>query len=86
MFGTSALLRRIEALEARVRAQTEVIDALCEKAGIDPVAADPMAHLDDAEQELVRLGKPIEAMKHHRRRTGSSLAEAKRAVDDASRR
>ncbi len=53
--------------------------------GIDPVALDPMGQLDADELGLARAGKNIQAIKHHRERTGSSLLQAKEAVDRAPR-
>jgi len=47
----------------------------------DPrVAAPP---LDAAESDLVASGRPLEAIRAYRRRTGASLADAKAAVDRA---
>ncbi len=51
--------------------------------GIDPVVVDPMGQLDAEELALVRAGETIHAIKHHRERTGSSLLQAKEAVDRA---
>ncbi len=58
---------------------------MAQQLGIDPAANDPMGQLDAEELNLVRGGKVIHAIKHHRERTGSSLLEAKEAVDRAPR-
>lgn len=56
---------------------------MAEQLGIDPAVADPMGHLDAEELSLVRDAKPIPAIKHHRERTGSTLLQAKEAIDRA---
>lgn len=84
MFGISGLRRQVAALEARVRRQGRAIDLLAREAGIDPATVDPEGHLSSEELALVREGKPIHAMKTYRERTGASLVEAKRVVDEAT--
>jgi len=81
VFGRGRAEERIDRLEERVREQERVIRVLCERAGIDPPAPDPLLSVDDEERSLVARGMPIRAIKHHRERTGSSLARAKRAID-----
>lgn len=49
----------------------------------DPRQAAALAPLDAAEAGLVASGRPLEAMRDYRRRTGASLADAKAAVDRA---
>ncbi|MGV8847572.1 hypothetical protein [Tessaracoccus sp.] len=44
-----------------------------------------MGRLDAEELHLVHAGELIHAIKHHRERTGSSLLQAKEAVDKAPR-
>lgn len=83
MFGLGTQAR-IARLESRVRTQQATIDLLCERAGISPRQADPLGTVDDEERRLIAAGKQIQAIKHHRERTGSSLIEAKQAVDAAS--
>ena len=80
----NALATRIAQLESQVRVQGEVIKAMAHELGIDPGAVDPLGQLDAEELEMVRAGKAIPAMKHHRERTGSSLLQAKEAVDRAT--
>lgn len=86
MFGSGQLRAQVDRLEERVRIQQEVINALCAKVGVDPVAVDPISQVDAAERALIVEGKPIQAIKHHRERTGSSLKQAKDAVDRAAGR
>lgn len=83
MFGMEQLRARIARLEAQVRVQGEAINVMARRLGIEPVAVDPISHLDPEELDLARTGKQIQAIKHHRKRTGSSLLEAKNAVDGA---
>ena len=85
MFGTGPLTSRIAQLEAQVRAQGEAINNMAQRLGSDPVVVDPMGRLDAEELNLVRAGRLIHAVKHHRERTGSSLLQAKQAVDRAPR-
>lgn len=84
MFG-GRQQQRLDRLEARIRSQDAVLRALCARVGIDPADLDPVSTLDEEERALLAEGKDIAAIKHHRQRTGSSLLEAKRAVDDAGR-
>jgi len=72
-------------LESQVRIQGEALNAIAQQLGIDPVVVDPIGQLDAEELSLVRAGKTIPAIKHHRVRTGSSLLQAKEAVDRAQR-
>ncbi len=81
MFGIEALTARISRLEGTVLRQQSVITELCRRLDIEPPAADPKQTLDVAELDLLAQGKKIEAIKHHRRRTGSGLLEAKEAVE-----
>ncbi len=81
MFGIEALTDRIARLEGTVRRQQSVITELCHRLGIEPPAADPTQTLDETELDLLAHGKKIEAIKHHRQRTGSGLLEAKEAVE-----
>lgn len=81
----SQLTTRIERLESQVRAQGEAINTMAQQLGIDPVAVDPIGQLDAEELNLVRAGKMIPAIKHHRERTGCSLLQAKDAADRAQR-
>ncbi len=85
LFGIGPLTTRIAQLESQVRAQGEAIKTMAQQLGIDPVAVDPMGQVDAEELNLVRAGKTIHAVKHHRERTGSSLLQAKEAVDRAPR-
>ncbi len=68
-----------------MRIQGETINVMAKRLGIDPLTVDPMGHLDPEELNLLCQGNLIQAMKHHRERTGSSLSEAKNAVDRATR-
>jgi len=72
-------------LDSQVRIQGEALNAMAQQLGIDPVVVDPIGQLDAEELSLVRAGKTIPAIKHHRVRTGSSLLQAKEAVDRAQR-
>ncbi len=83
LFGMGELERRVARLEGRVRVQDEVINQLCARLGIDPVAADPLGQVDTEERLLISQGKHIHAIKHHRERTGSTLRQAKEAIDRA---
>lgn len=55
---------------------------MAKQLGIDPVAVDPM-DLDAEEFALIADGRVVEAIKHHRERTGSSLLQSKQAADRA---
>ena len=81
MFGIENLTTRLSQLESQVQIQGEALNAMARQLGIDPVLVDQMGQLDAEELSLVRAGKPIPAIKHHRVRTGSSLLQAKEAVD-----
>lgn len=80
MLDLFTLAPRVARLERRVRAQDAVIAELARRAGLDVADVDPMRP-DDAERDLVARGRRIEAIKHHRERTGSGLAEAKAVID-----
>lgn len=56
---------------------------MAQQLGIDPIAVDLLGQLDAEEFNLVRTRKTIQAIKHHRERTGSSIVQAKEAVDRA---
>lgn len=86
MFVTTALLRRIARLEARVTAQDEAIRSLCAAVGVEPPETDPAEAVDDTERDLIAGGRIVQAIKHHREHTGSSLIDAKRAIDQATPR
>lgn len=77
MFASSG---RVGALERRVRRQEQIIRQLCEQLGVQPTDVDPMTP-DTTERNLVADGKHILAIKHHRERTGSTLLEAKEAIE-----
>ncbi|HIW28524.1 MAG TPA: hypothetical protein H9987_00740 [Candidatus Luteococcus avicola] len=81
MFGIEALTARISRLEGTVLRQQSVITELCQRLDIEPPAADPRQTLDETELDLLAHGKKIEAIKHHRQRTGSGLLEATQAVE-----
>lgn len=85
LFGIEYLTTRMAQLESQVRIQGEALNAMAQQLGIDPVVVDPIGQLDAEELSLVRAGKTIPAIKHHRVRTGSSLLQAKEAVDRAQR-
>lgn len=85
MFGIGYLTTRITQLESQVRIQGEALNAMAQQLGIDPVAVDPLGQVDDEEKRLIRDGQTIPAIKHHRVRTGSSLVQAKAAIDRAAR-
>lgn len=76
---------QIARLEARLRAAEETIDRLCASVGIDSTPRELTGRLDAEELQYLHDGQPIRAIKHHRERTGSSLVEAKAAVDRAAR-
>ncbi|MDO5737208.1 MAG: hypothetical protein Q4P15_12115 [Propionibacteriaceae bacterium] len=80
----NSLAARIAQLESQVRAQGEAINSLARELGIDPGAIDPPGYVDAEELDMLRDGRAIHAIKHHRERTGSSLLQAKEAVDRAS--
>ena len=85
VFGIGLLRTRLTQLESQVRAQGQALNAMAEQLGMDPQVADPLGQVDAEELGLVRSGKAIQAIKHHRERTGSSLLQAKEAVDRAQR-
>ncbi|MGO1489488.1 MAG: hypothetical protein ACTHWA_13200 [Arachnia sp.] len=85
MFGIGYLSTRITQLEAQVRIQGEALNAMAQQLGIDPVVVDPLGQVDDAEKRLIHQGQKIPAIKHHRMRTGSTLVQAKEAIDRAAR-
>lgn len=81
MFGTRTLTARLSRLEDTLRRQQAVITELCRRLDIEPPELDPTPTLDDAELALIADGRKVEAIKHHRQRTGSGLVEAKEAVE-----
>ena len=84
MFGIEQLRTRVARLESQVRAQSEALKVMADRLGIDYDAVDPVEQLDAEELGLIRAGKCIQAIKHHRERTGSSLIQAKEAVDQGT--
>lgn len=83
MFGMEQQKARLARLEAQVRVQGEAIRVMAQQLGIEPLTIDPMSHLDPDELDLVGAGQQIQAIKHYRERTVSSLLDAKNAVDRA---
>ncbi|GAB78888.1 LSU ribosomal protein L12P homologue [Austwickia chelonae] len=81
MIGGAGNRARIERLERQVQLQQEVIARLCAELRIEPPAVVSIYQVDAEERMLVAQGKKIEAIKHHRQRTGSSLLEAKQAIE-----
>lgn len=85
MFGITALHRRIDSLERRLRRQEAVMTELARRLDVDLTTSDPLAPAAE-ERRLVAVGKSVRAVKHHRERTGSRLIEATEAIKGASSR
>ncbi|WP_168583124.1 hypothetical protein [Gephyromycinifex aptenodytis] len=75
------VISRIPRLEAQVRRQGATIDQLCARLGVESASLDSSRDLDEQERALIAKGEKIAAIKHHRERTGSSLSEARDAVE-----
>lgn len=74
--------REVEALRRRVSQLEVVVQELCQRAEMDPVALlDHATGASERVRQLADSGRKIEAIKVHREETGLGLAEAKRVVD-----
>ena len=51
----------------------------------DPTSLPSSENPDDSTRELLRSGRKIEAIKHHRQQYGTGLKEAKEAVERMER-
>ncbi|WP_052465812.1 hypothetical protein [Mobilicoccus massiliensis] len=79
MFGITALHRRIDSLERRLRRQEAVMTELARRLDVDVATSDPLAPAAE-ERRLVAEGESVRAVKHHRERTGSGFIEATEAI------
>lgn len=71
----------IQRLREQVQRQRFVIDQLRTQLGGDQV---DIYGVSDEERRLVAAGKPIEAIKDYRQRTGADLLTAKTAIDSVT--
>lgn len=79
LLTVASVMRSRAAVDVRLRAIEERLGAVASHLGIpEPDHAEVVA--------LVGAGRPVEAIAAHRRRTGSSLLQAKQFVDDVARR
>ncbi|OYN92011.1 ribosomal protein L7/L12 [Parenemella sanctibonifatiensis] len=83
MLFKSHLEDQVADLRRRVRSQQHLIDQLAQHVGLDLGTIDPYAVSQEV-RDLVAQGKKIEAIKLYREQTGVGLADAKRAVEDAT--
>ncbi|MET9887885.1 hypothetical protein ABZZ20_33045 [Streptomyces sp. NPDC006430] len=74
---TSTVTLRMKALERRSEQLERRLGLVLDHFGIEEPESAGLADV----RELVRAGRTIEAIRVHRRVTGSGLAEAKQAVD-----
>lgn len=81
MVAAAAILRFRDETVTRLAAIERRLTAIMQHLGVpeqEPETADIIAHLDG--------GRTAEAVRVYRRRTGTGLIEAKKAVDDIDRR
>lgn len=87
MFGRAAQQQKqIETLQAHVRGLENLVDELAARAGVSDAELLPLRsqwgpQIPEESRRLVAEGKPIQAIKAYRERTGAGLKEAKDAID-----
>lgn len=87
MFGRAAQQQKqIETLQAHARGLENLVDELAARAGVSDaellrLRSQLGPQIPEESRRLVAEGKPIQAIKVYRERTGAGLKEAKDAID-----
>lgn len=87
MFGRAAQQQKqIETLQAHARGLENLVDELAARAGVSDaellrLRGQAGPRIPEESRRLVAKGKPIQAIKVYRERTGAGLKEAKDAID-----